>query len=131
LRAVQDTTKLSVQFLKSHLRGSCFKKLNSVKLHFSGQPTRDNGKTAKGTVWVWRHVAVGFTGENGLRGSRVDTGSGSLLLLQQDTRARGPAACRTVTVPRLTPTVVSSKSIWYVHDQCVFFFLQIIEYRSL
>jgi len=76
-----------------------------------GQPTRDNGKTARGTVWVWRLVAVGFTGENGLKGSKVDTGSGSLLPLQQDTRARGPAACRTVTAPRLTPTVVSPKPI--------------------
>lgn len=52
-------------------------------------------------------MADGFTGANGLKGSRVVTGSGSLLPLRQDTRARGPAVCRMVTVPRPMPTAVS------------------------
>ncbi|XP_071633149.1 uncharacterized protein [Temnothorax longispinosus] len=73
----------------------------------AGPPTRDNGRTARDTVWVWRLVAVGFIEENGLRDSKVVTGFGSLLPLRRDTRARGPAACRTVTAPRLMPTATA------------------------
>lgn len=76
----------------------------------AGQLTRDNGKTARGTDWEWRRAVVGSTGENGLRDSRVVTGSGSPPPPQRDTRARGPAACRTATALKLTPTAVSKLS---------------------
>lgn len=77
----------------------------------AGQLTRDNGKTARGMAWAWRRAAVGSTGENGRRDSRVVTGSGSPPPPRRDTRARGPAACRTATAPRPTPTAVSGSSL--------------------
>jgi len=75
-------TKLYVQFLKSYLRGSCFRKLNSVKLHFSGSAYEgqwQNGKRhglgmeTRGR-WLYRgEWTQGFKGRYGVRQSTTST----------------------------------------------------------
>jgi hypothetical protein len=68
--------------------------------------TLANGRMANVTVSAWSSVDAGFTGENGLRDSRVATVTVKRSTPRPDIRVHGPAASTMATAPRPTSTAV-------------------------
>lgn len=73
---------------------------------------RDNGRTAKDTVWAWNPEDGGCTEENGHKVSRVGTVSDSRPRLTPSMKGPGQMDFKMATGRRRTLTVVRSSIIF-------------------
>ncbi|XP_047545381.1 uncharacterized protein LOC125077446 [Vanessa atalanta] len=71
--------------------------------------SRDNGKTANGTVWAWKRATAGCTGASGLKATRAATASDRAVQATPSTRAPGPTASKTDMVQKHTPMAEHTK----------------------
>lgn len=68
--------------------------------------TKDNGKTANDTVWVWKRATGGCTGASGRRATKDVMASGRAAQATPSTRAPGQMASKMDMVQKHTPMAV-------------------------